>query len=64
MKNTPPKLNSLHQEKSPDQPKQGNGHHPAEKATPRERAVTDTKQPDHTNQPIRKTDPSRYTEEE
>jgi len=69
MKNTPPKTNNHpNEEKSMSQksPQSDKSQFGSRKQSPvlQERAVVDTKQPDYSNKPIRKTDPSRYTEEE
>lgn len=69
MKNTPIKTNNPRNgekpapHKSPQSDKSRLGSQ-KQSTSIKERAVTDTKQPDYANQPIRKTDPSRYTEEE
>ncbi len=66
MKETPNKSNQHRKAEIPTShkvPQHKNGQ-PDSNNQSQERAVTDIKQPDYVHQPKRKTDPSKYNEEE
>lgn len=66
MKNTPNKSHQHRKEEIPTSHKapQSYDQSGVKDQAPKERATTETKQPDFENEPRIKPDPSRYTEEE